>query len=208
MNDWDVIIVGQGLAGTTLAWHLNWRGARVLLIDRDEDFTSSKIAAGLITPITGQRLVKTWRFDELWNSAKSFYEKVEQLTATPFFRLTSQVRLFANEKEPSRFAERKFDGDEIEQPVPLIDSHSFHNLLGGFQMNQSAQLNVSDFLTASRTYFEKNNAWLKADVQASDIAIQSDGIVLAKHGLTAKRLIFWFIAEVGAVGLWKGTCCG
>jgi glycine oxidase len=51
-----VIICGQGLAGTLLAWKLLELGQPVIIIDLDEAVTSSKIAAGIVTPITGLRL--------------------------------------------------------------------------------------------------------------------------------------------------------
>ena len=61
----EFLIVGQGLAGTALAWELIWRGRDVLVVDAGEAVTSSKIAAGLVTPITGQRLALGWRVDEM-----------------------------------------------------------------------------------------------------------------------------------------------
>ena len=64
MPERDAIIVGQGLAGTTLAWCLLEAGLSVLVTDREEEVTSSKIAAGLITPITGQRLALSWQVDK------------------------------------------------------------------------------------------------------------------------------------------------
>ena len=191
MSDWDFIIVGQGLAGTTLAWHLHWRNSRVLLIDRDDDITSSKIAAGLITPITGQRLVKTWRFDELWETAQLFYRRAERLTGTRFFTPNSQVRLFANEKERTRFAERSFHADEIDQPDTLVNRDWFDDSLGGFQMRHFAQLNVPSYLAASRRYFENLGAWINADLSPNDdIQIQAAGVELARQKVRARRLIF------------------
>ena len=56
----DCVIVGQGLAGTTLAWHLVEAGRSVLLLDAEAPVTASKISPGLITPITGQRLSLAW----------------------------------------------------------------------------------------------------------------------------------------------------
>jgi len=50
------LILGQGLAGTAIAWRLWERGLPFLIVDRDEPVTSSKIAAGLLTPITGMRM--------------------------------------------------------------------------------------------------------------------------------------------------------
>src|ERR1700754_85545 len=71
-KSFDFVIVGQGLAGTALAWHLRWRRFRVLVLDRRDAVTSSRVAAGLLTPITGKRLALTWRFADLWPEAVAF----------------------------------------------------------------------------------------------------------------------------------------
>ena len=60
----DFLIIGQGLAGTVLAWNLIQRGRSVIVLDREDESTSSKVAAGLINPITGRYLTKSWRADE------------------------------------------------------------------------------------------------------------------------------------------------
>ena len=75
--DYDYAIVGQGLAGTQLAWRLFQRGKRVVLIDRDEAVTASKAAAGLVNPITGQRINLSWRLHEFLPVALEFYRYVE-----------------------------------------------------------------------------------------------------------------------------------
>ena len=61
----NFLIVGQGLAGSLLAWELLARGKRVFVVDRDEPDTSSKVAAGIVTPITGQRVAPSWRVDDI-----------------------------------------------------------------------------------------------------------------------------------------------
>ena len=49
----DFLIIGQGLAGTVLAWNLIQRGRSVIVLDREDESTSSKVAAGLINPFVG-----------------------------------------------------------------------------------------------------------------------------------------------------------
>ena len=51
-----IMICGQGLAGTLLAWELVRLGSRVVVVDPGETVTSSKVAAGIVTPITGKRV--------------------------------------------------------------------------------------------------------------------------------------------------------
>ena len=53
----DYLIIGQGLAGSLLAWELIQRRCSVVVVDNGNE-NASQIAAGLINPITGMRFVK------------------------------------------------------------------------------------------------------------------------------------------------------
>ena len=69
MAKWDIIIAGHGIAGAVLAATLRESGQRVLVVDPDEAVTSSKIAAGVVTPITGKRLALSWRVETfIWSA--------------------------------------------------------------------------------------------------------------------------------------------
>ena len=107
----DIAIVGQGLAGTAMAWSLRWAGFRVVVIDRGTGVTPSKIAAGLVTPITGKTLVRTWRYHHLWPSARDYYARVQRETGGSFFHELGMVRLFDSDDEPALFERRRATGD-------------------------------------------------------------------------------------------------
>ena len=163
---WDAVIVGQGLAGTTLAWHLHEAGQRVLLLDAAEPVTCSKIAAGLITPITGQRLTLSWRGDEFLPTARKFYARVEASTGTSFFHDRKAVRLFQCDDERQRWAKRgreaAFQAHLVDpQPSPLVPVDVADASGGGFAM-RTAQLDVPAFLDAARSvlpYAETRLDW-------------------------------------------------
>ena len=70
----DAIIVGQGLAGSLLAFALHQRGQQVMLLD-DGVVNASQVAAGLINPVTGQRLVKSVSASQLLQ-AKFCYQQL------------------------------------------------------------------------------------------------------------------------------------
>ncbi len=65
VNKFNYIIVGQGLAGSLLAHSLRKAGKSVLIVDSFKPNSSSRVAAGLINPVTGRRMVKTWQADTL-----------------------------------------------------------------------------------------------------------------------------------------------
>ncbi len=164
----DIIILGQGLAGTALAWWCHWSGLRVMLLDRAAAITSSKVAAGLMTPITGQRLVPTWRWTDFWPVAVDFYRRVEQTTASPFFNEAPMVRCFSGAEEaryferrlasgefiqaanlePKRFREVVPRGDVVRRPAdPEIDTHQLTASMGNFEMLLGGRLDVPKFLS-------------------------------------------------------------
>ncbi len=71
----DYLIIGQGLAGTFLSWYLVNAGKTVLVIDESQPHTASKIASGVINPVTGRRIVRTWEIEKLMPFAVEAYTR-------------------------------------------------------------------------------------------------------------------------------------
>lgn len=188
LERWDTIIVGQGLAGTTLAWHLIEAGERVLLLDADRSNTASRIAAGLITPITGQRLALSWRVDEMLAAARDFYARIERRTNASFFFPRRAIRLFQNEDERQIWQKRKSSESYAKylsdpQPDVLLDPAIGDASGGGFQMD-TGQLDVAAYLEASREQLAVGTA----DVDWSrDVEFHDDHVTVL--GAPAYRVI-------------------
>ena len=73
----DCLIIGQGISGTLLSWFLHKEGKTFLVIDNNKVDSSSKVAAGIINPITGRRYVTTWMIDEVMPFAIDTYRSLE-----------------------------------------------------------------------------------------------------------------------------------
>lgn len=189
----DYVIVGQGIAGTTLAWLLIWRGLRGLIIDRGDDTSASKVAAGLMTPVTGKRLVPSWRLDETWTAADEFYRRVETETNSQFLTQPGQARLFDGVESKDEFDQRDWSEHpvEIRQPEEIVDATSFDAPFDGFELPTARRLNVSAYLTASREVFVADDMLKIADLNpAADLEFEDDIVRLANHRFRTKRLIF------------------
>lgn len=72
----DYIIVGQGISGTFLSYYLHKSNKSVLVLDKPISNTASRIASGVINPVTGRRIVKTWMIDELLPFARDAYQEI------------------------------------------------------------------------------------------------------------------------------------
>lgn len=185
----DVLIVGQGLAGTALAWQLLWRGVSFAIVDRDEPVTASRIAAGLVTPITGKRLAPSWRYDDLFPVAEAFYRRVEGHTGASLFFRRPIVRLFQYQLERDRFGKKRSDfGPHARVPTPPLDENSFRDPHDGFEMATAAQLRVADYLDASRTAF--GDHFRIVTVSPSELDERPDGVRVPSLGATAQSVVF------------------
>ena len=85
MRKVDYLIIGQGIAGTMIAFFAKKAGKKILVIDQSRPHSSSKIAAGLMNPITGRKFVKSWKIDDLLPFAIQTYQEFTELLGEPFF---------------------------------------------------------------------------------------------------------------------------
>lgn len=190
MHRVDVVMVGQGLAGTALAWHLLRRGRTVLVIDREAAVTSSRTAAGLITPVTGKRLARSWRWDELYPAAVAFYREIEAATGEQFFHQRPALRLFADQSERAEFEKRA--GGVLRGLVRRADDipAALAAPLGGFEMPTAARLDVPRCLDASRDHFRRQEAYLAAELEVPrDVELIAGGVRLPRLGVEARWLV-------------------
>ena len=88
----NILIIGQGIAGSCLAWELKRRGAEFTVADRPIAETASRVAAGLVNPLTGRAFRPGWRQEECLAAAEAFYPETERELGgswwqkTPIFR--------------------------------------------------------------------------------------------------------------------------
>lgn len=78
-TSFDYIIVGQGIAGTFLSYYLYKAGKKVLVYDKSVPNSASKVATGIINPVTGRRIVKTWMIDTVMPFAVNAYREIGEL---------------------------------------------------------------------------------------------------------------------------------
>jgi len=109
----SVHIVGMGLAGALSAWEFIKRGVHVTAWDDSYADTSSSVAAGMITPITGQRLKPTWRGEELMNHARRTYGEIEHRFGITLQRNWTLRRVFRDASMQEWFRKR-FDSGEFD----------------------------------------------------------------------------------------------
>jgi glycine oxidase len=139
----DILIVGQGVAGTLLGWALERAGMAFEISDAGSTDTASRAAAGLINPITGRRLVKSWRVDQWLPLARQSYAMIEMELGRKVWTDFRIRRLFADDRERAVFA-TKFAAGEF---GPFVRAGADAD---GFWIEEAARVDFATLIDASR----------------------------------------------------------
>ncbi|MDF1756108.1 MAG: FAD-binding oxidoreductase [Verrucomicrobiales bacterium] len=190
----DHIIVGQGLAGSLLAWHLLQRGRKVLVVDRDEAVTSSKVAAGLVTPVSGQQYSLPEGIEETLTFAKQVYWDIEEELGQQYFHHLRIARLFGGKRDIEKWAKRLSDPGQKSRYESFaekleIDQSLINAPFGGIEVKNGGWLNVAAFVEGIRQYLLERLAYAVGTVKSRDVQCLPNGGVQWRN-ITAQNIIF------------------
>jgi len=182
------IIVGQGLAGTFLAWHLLFQRQPFIIVDPDHLTNCSKVAAGIMDPISGQRYFQAWDADRTLPYALAFYIQVSQILKLPFFSLLPSYRLFSSEADCNLFKSKKLLPRVARYFLDDRPPFSFTPPFGGVNIQGSGYMNTALFLEASRDFFSHIGAFAKDTLDYNDLTHYENGVLW--QGYPCRGVVF------------------
>lgn len=190
--DYEYLIIGQGIGGTSVAWHLYDLGKSFQIVGDSSMPSSSRVAAGIFNPLTGKKLVKTWLADDLFPYAKSFYGNLQEKLACKLMHLTPIYRPFRSIEEQNTYIAQTADPSIrryiADTPDPGHELAYIHADFGGLEVVQSGWIDLPVLLDASRGYFQQRNLYVEAAFDAADISRTEEGIEW--RGQRFKTVIF------------------
>lgn len=185
----EILIVGQGLAGTVLAHQLENRGISFLIIDNPELSRSSKVAPGNVNPVVFKRMVKSWMADECTSYAYAFYSSVQNKLKAEFFWEKKILKLFTEDQEQKLWENKR-------NKNPYLSGDYFHDYEKKYLkysgaaavVNDCANLFVEKFLEESYHHWIDNNCIVREQFNHNALKINDSNV--SYNGNTADKIIF------------------
>ena len=157
-----------------------------MIVDRGEASTASRIAAGLITPVTGRRMAPAQGYEESYRHAVAFYRRLERELNCQFLEEKPAIRQFVSDDEQNVF-EKKLRGSDV-CFAALKDEAG---RVTGIEMRDAARLNVPRFLDQTRQYFSSLGLYRLADLNPdTDIVIDESGVVVARLDVRSASVVW------------------
>lgn len=185
----EFLIIEQGICGTWLSYFLQKENKSFLVIDDNQNNSSSRVAAGIINPVTGRRIVKTWMIDELLPFVETAYNELENLlgvniisskTIIDFFP-TSQMRdAFLQREQHEAFLQLAKNEKEFEK--------NFNYELGFGIISPSFIIHLEKLLPSWRSHLIRSEKLIEETFDLSQLKF-SDGRVRYKE-IISEKIIF------------------
>ena len=172
----DLLIIGQGLAGTAAAWEAHRRGLDVRIADPRSINQASWVASGLYNPIVLKRRTLVWQ-------AHAMMEALE-----PHYSFSCGI-LGTRHLHPPPILHRIHDSGEENRWMGLLEDDRFAPFLrsvsrkkgpfvsgaGMVETQQTGWLNVPAYLADSRRYFTQRDWFTDAFVAPEDLHTTQGG---------------------------------
>lgn len=186
----DYIIVGQGICGSFLSRDLLKAGKTVLVIDDSIPLSASKIASGVINPITGRRLVRTWEIETLMPFAVEAYQSWGVTMGTSLIQQCNILDFHPTPQMVVAFAERLASEKEFLRQPSMIDYWKtyFNFDFGIGEIDPCWLIDINALLNKWRLELKHNNHLLEEVFHWEECIITQDHI--AYKNIIAQKIIF------------------
>lgn len=182
----DFLVVGQGLAGSCMAYKLVKQGYKVKILDNNHFHSSTKVSAGIINPVTGRRYAFSWRYHDILAQALSDYDAMGSELGCTLYEPV-RIRRRVASIEALNDLSLKFDDEEykdyISVPKDFETSKPYVDIAG-------YRLNVTLLLSKIRTWLEDLNTLVSTEVDYDDFRIIGSDHVSYQEKYHAGGVIF------------------
>lgn len=186
----NYLIIGQGICGTMLSWFLHKEGKTFFVIDDNNENSSSKIAAGVINPVTGRRYAYTWMIEEIMPFAVQAYEEIENCLDLKIIFQKSIIDFFPSPQMRNAFIERLTEDDTYLHSYP--DQNHFNQYFnydfGCGEISPAYIVHLQLLLSSWKKKLVELNAVKEEKFDLNELKTEDDCI--SYQNITAQKIIF------------------
>lgn len=184
------LIIGQGISGTFLSWYLEKAGQEYLVIDDHDPAASSRVAAGIINPVTGRRIVQTWMIDTLLPFAWNAYREIGEFLGINAITEKTIIDFFPSPQMVLAFQERVAENDPyLSLPADRMQFADYLNADFGFgKISPAYAVNLAALLPAWEKFINEKGRLRQEVFDLAKLELPDNSV---RYGdINAQRIFF------------------
>jgi glycine/D-amino acid oxidase-like deaminating enzyme len=186
----DFLIIGQGVCGSFLSYYLRKEGRSVIVIDDAKPDSPSRVAAGIINPVTGRRLVTVWMVDEVLPYAWKAYNEMGADLSVQAISHKNIIDFFPNPFMREGFLQKIETGDQYVHAYP--EQNHFNNFFnfefGCGEIRPVYTAHLDQIIPAWRSVLTNASVLREEQFDISQLQVEPDKIHY--KDITASKIIF------------------
>jgi glycine/D-amino acid oxidase-like deaminating enzyme len=186
----DYLIIGQGICGTFLSYYLQKAGKTIFVVDEAQPFSATKVASGVINPVTGRRVVTTWMIETLlpfaWEACNSigneFAETIIEQKNTISFAPSYQMK--------ETYEKRMSEAGSYIKPVADNEAYKqyFNYIFDCYSIEPTYLINLYPLLKGWRIKLAESKSLSDESFDISMLAVHEDHITY--KNIIAEKIVF------------------
>jgi glycine/D-amino acid oxidase-like deaminating enzyme len=153
-----VLIIGQGVAGTSLAFRCLQAGLNPTIVDLGLGRSASQVAVGLVNPISLKRITPVWKVEECFTAFYDFCTYISSLLGEDYFIRETIYKILNSQADMNAWMEKvdlPIYSDYMRNPVAIVEGTTIKGLALG-PVDGGGWVRTKAFLQASRQFFNSN----------------------------------------------------
>ena len=187
----DFIIVGQGLAGTLLAYELFRQNKTFVVFNDHGQLKSSDVAAGIINPVVFRRMIKSWLVDDAFQQMETTYRELEELLHEQLYYPGRMLKILGEDKfilwKEKTFANQLGTYLEVE-PIQNFWNPGISNAFSFGCVNKSGRLDIQKLISSFSGLLTHQNLIRNEKIAYEKLFLLPHSITY--DNITAQKIIF------------------
>lgn len=183
------LIIGQGLAGTWLSYYLSQQEISFVIVNSASQAAATKVASGVINPVTGRRIVQTWIIEEVLPFSIAAYSSMQEMLNTTLIQKAPVVLIHPSEQMKESFEYRLHHENVYLQTIhEEISLCNFNTPFGTGMIDSCYWIDLNEMLSQwKQLQIEKEN-YITDDFGINDVTITNENVCW--KNITANKIIF------------------
>lgn len=185
----EVVLIGQGISGTWLSYYLRKKKIPFLVIDIQHPHSASRLAAGIINPVTGRRHVEVWLADEILPFAWEMYTEFGAELGITAISQKELLDFFPSAQMRLSFQQRVEENGRYVSLEENTDYRSLFQYDFGFgKIKPVYTAHLESILPAWRKILEQDKLLLEEDFDPTQLVVEENKI--RYKDIIAEKIIF------------------
>ncbi len=187
----DYIIVGKGIAGIAFAMQLLNEKKRFIILDDNNQRSSSRMAIGLFNPFVLKRFTPVWNARQQMDLLLPFWKKIEKITQNKYIEHFNIYRIFNSIEEQNSWGavcDTPCGIEYLNDKIIYRDISGISARLGFGEVQKTGRILLQNMLDDMQVYFLKHRNLVLEKFDYSRMKICKNSISYKE--LKASKIVF------------------